>query len=56
MSQILNVRYDWHQQEDHVCISIFAKNAIKETFKMSANDIYLTLEVEYEAGLAKLGK
>lgn len=51
---ILNVKHDWHQQGDHVCITLYAKNSLIETFTIRANEIFIDMEVEYEAGIAKL--
>jgi len=52
--KILNVRHDFHQQGDHVCVNIYAKNVLVETLKVKVNPVFMHVEGEYEAGLANL--
>jgi len=53
-AKILDVRHDFHQQGDHVCVNIYAKNVLMETLKVKVNPVFLHVEAEYEAGLANL--
>lgn len=55
-AKILDVRHDFHQQGDHVCVNIYAKNVMIESLKVNVNPVFLHVEAEYEAGLANLGK
>lgn len=53
-AKILDVRHDFHQQGDHVCVNIYAKNVMIESLKVNVNPVFLHVEAEYEAGLANL--